>query len=89
MNLDSPKVYRMISITKLKLFGKLDQITFLHSILTHLICLKNVAHESALKIETAVISSCATLKRPAPCPLLHWLFNDSFVLSRATKIQKK
>ncbi|CAO3703196.1 unnamed protein product [Rhizopus stolonifer] len=89
MDLISPKVYRMISIAKLKLFANLDQITFLPNILTHLICLKNIAHESALKIETAVISTCDTLKRPVPCPPLHWLSSDSFVLSRATKKQKK
>ncbi|KAG0942055.1 hypothetical protein G6F62_002679 [Rhizopus arrhizus] len=89
MDLVSPKVYRMISVAKLKLFGNLNQITSFPSILTHLICLKNIAHESALKIETAAISTCATLKRPAPCPPIRWLSNDSFVLSRATKKLKK
>ncbi|KAI8083390.1 uncharacterized protein B0P05DRAFT_537110 [Gilbertella persicaria] len=89
MDLVSPKVYRMKSASKLKLFGDLDQTTLLPSILTHLISLKNVAHETALKIETAVVSTCDTLKRPAPCPPLNWLSSDSFVLSRATKKQKK
>ncbi|KAI8874987.1 hypothetical protein K501DRAFT_162714, partial [Backusella circina FSU 941] len=51
--------------------------------------ISNIAHESALKIETTVISTCANLKRPAPCPPLYWLSNDSFVLSRATKKLKK
>ncbi|KAI9473812.1 MAG: hypothetical protein EXX96DRAFT_621443 [Benjaminiella poitrasii] len=89
MDLISPKVYRMISVAKLKLFGDLAQITCLPSILTHLMCLKNIAHESALKIETAVVSTCANLKRPAPCPPLYWLSKDFFVLSRATKKLKK
>lgn len=89
MDLASPKVYRMINVAKVKLFVNLDQISLLPSILAHLMCLKNVALETALKIETAIVSGCATLKRPAPCPPLHWLSNDSYVLSRATKKQKK
>jgi hypothetical protein len=74
MDLASPKVYRMINVAKVKLFGNLDQISLLPRILTHLMCLKNFALETALKIETAITSNCATLKRPAPCPPLYWLF---------------
>ncbi|KAL0080403.1 hypothetical protein J3Q64DRAFT_1247717 [Phycomyces blakesleeanus] len=81
MDLVSPKVYRMISVAKLKLFGNLDQITLLPRILTHLISLKNFACESALKIETSVISTGSTLKQPAPLPTLalviqRFLFSD-------------
>lgn len=89
MELASPKVYRMINVAKVKLFGKLDQISLLPRILTHLMYLKNVDFEAALKIETAAVSSCATLKLPAICPPLYWLSNDSYVLSHPTKKQKK
>ncbi|KAG0770603.1 hypothetical protein G6F57_000074 [Rhizopus arrhizus] len=68
MDLASPKVYRMINVAKVKLFGNLEQISLLPRILTHLMCLKNFA------LETAITSNCAFLKRPAPCPPLYWLF---------------
>ncbi|KAI8983576.1 hypothetical protein BDB01DRAFT_698700, partial [Pilobolus umbonatus] len=85
MDLASPKVYRMINAAKIKLFRNLDQISLLPSILTHLICLKNIALETALKIEKTTLSGCTTLKRTAPCPPLHWLSHDSVVLTRTTK----
>ncbi|EIE86780.1 hypothetical protein RO3G_11491 [Rhizopus delemar RA 99-880] len=50
---------------------------------------QNVDFEVALKIVTAAVSSCATLKFPAICPPLYWLSNDSYVLSHPTKKQKK
>ena len=53
MDLASPKVYRMINVAKVKLFVNLDQIFLLPRILAHLMCLKNIALETALKIETS------------------------------------
>ncbi|CAO3690315.1 unnamed protein product [Rhizopus stolonifer] len=67
MDLVSPKVYRMINIAKIKLFEKLDQISLLPRILAHLICLKNVVLETALKIEAAAVSGWTNSKRLAPC----------------------
>lgn len=89
MDLASPQVYRMINVTKVKLFVNLSQISLLPRLIAHLMRLKNIALETALKIETAVVSSFNTLKRPSPSPPLNWLSNDSYVLSRSTKKQKK
>lgn len=92
MDLVTPKVYRTLSVVKLKLFGNLNQITSLPSILSHLVFIKkkkNIVHETTLKVETAVVSTCAILKRPTPCPPLSWLSYDSFNLSRPTKKLKR
>ncbi|KAI9007858.1 hypothetical protein CLU79DRAFT_777633 [Phycomyces nitens] len=89
MELLSPKVYGMINIAKSKLFGDLDQITLLPTLISHLMSLKNIALETAYKVETAFVSTHANLKRPAPTPPLNWLSKDSFALSRLPKKQKK
>jgi hypothetical protein len=53
MDLPSPKLYRLISVSKIKLFKNLYQISLLPNVITHLLCLKGVASETATKIEDA------------------------------------
>ncbi|CAO3703716.1 unnamed protein product, partial [Rhizopus stolonifer] len=89
MDLPSPKLYRMINASKVKLFKNLDQISLLPSVITHMMCLKGVTSETASKIETAVFYNYSNLKRPVPLPPLNWLSNDSAVLSRVPKKQMK
>jgi hypothetical protein len=55
MDLPSPKLYRLINVSKIKLFKNLDQISLLPNVITHLLCLKNVASETATKIEDAAL----------------------------------
>ncbi|KAL0135940.1 hypothetical protein V8B55DRAFT_1551718 [Mucor lusitanicus] len=88
MDLPSPKLYRMASVSKIKLFKNLDQISLLPSVITHLLYLKTVASQTALKIETAVLSTYNNLKRPAPIPPLDWLSNGSVTVSRIPKTKK-
>jgi hypothetical protein len=89
MDLPSPKLYRMTNASKIKLFKNLNQISLLPYVITHMLCLKGVASETASKIETAVHYSYSNLKRPVPLPPLNWLSNDNVVLSRVPKRQKK
>ncbi|KAG1411751.1 hypothetical protein G6F58_008395 [Rhizopus delemar] len=77
------KLYRMTNASKVKLFKDLNQISLLPNIITHMLCLKGVASE------TAVHYSYSNLKRPVPLPPLNWLSNDNGVLSRVPKRQKK
>jgi hypothetical protein len=57
-------------------------------VITHLLCLKNVASETATKIEDAALYSFTNLKRPALNPPAEWLSNDNYTLSRIPKKQK-
>ncbi|KAI8646947.1 hypothetical protein BD408DRAFT_409486 [Parasitella parasitica] len=89
MDLPSPKLYRLANASKIKLFKSLDQISLLPSVITHLLCLKNVASKTATKVETASLYSYNNLKRPAPNPPEEWLSSVKAVLSRLPKKQKK
>lgn len=90
MNIEaSPKLYRMTNASKVKLFKNLDQMSLLPNVITHKMCLKEVASETASKIETIVLHSYSNLKCPASIPPLNWLSNDGAVLSRVSKKQKK
>lgn len=72
-----------------KLFKSLDQISLLPSVITHLLCLKNVASKTATKVETASLYSYNNLKRPAPNPPEEWLSSVKAVLSRLPKKTKE
>ncbi|KAI8077166.1 hypothetical protein BDF21DRAFT_385062 [Thamnidium elegans] len=79
----------MINVARINIFNNIDQISLFPRLLSHLICLKNVALETAAKAEDTVVAGCSTLKPPAPCLPEYWLSDDSCVLIRATKKQKK
>ncbi|KAI8880659.1 hypothetical protein K501DRAFT_324882 [Backusella circina FSU 941] len=81
MDLPSPKLYRIINASKIKLFKNLDQMSFLPN--------KGAASETATKIETASLYSYSKLKRPAPNPPVSWLSSENVTLSRIPKKQKK
>lgn len=89
MDLPSPKLYRIINASKIKLFKNLDQISLLPNVIKHLLCLKEVASETANKIETTSLYSYSKLKRPAPNPPVSWLSSENVILSRIPKKQKK
>lgn len=89
MDIPSPKLYRLVNASKTKLFKNLDQISLLPNLITHILCLKEVAVETATKIETASFYSLNQLRRQASDPPVNWLSNDSFVLTRISKKQKK
>lgn len=89
MDMLSPKLYRLINTSKIKLFKNLDQISLLPSVIKHLLCLKGVAAETATKIETASLYSYSRLKRPAPNPPVSWLSSENVTLSRIPKKQRK
>ena len=89
MDLPAPKLYRLTNASKIKLFKNLDQISLLPNVITHLLCLKGVAVETATKIETAALYSFSSLKRQVSNPPVNWLSNDNVVLSRISKKQKK
>lgn len=52
-------------------------------------CLKNVALDTAKKVEDTKIASCAETRRPATNPPLDWLTSDSYYLSRIARKQTK
>lgn len=83
MDLPSPKLYRITNASKIKLFKSLDQMSLLPNVITHLLCLKGVASE------TASLYSYSDLKRPAPNPPVSWLSSENVTLSRIPKKQKK
>ncbi|KAG2215053.1 hypothetical protein INT46_008287 [Mucor plumbeus] len=89
MDLPSPKLYRIINASKIKLFKNVDQMSLLPNVITHLLCLKGVASETATKVETASLYSYSKLKRPAPNPPVSWLSSENVTLSRIPKKQKK
>jgi hypothetical protein len=89
MDLPSPKLYRIINTSKIKLFKNLDQMSLLPNVITHLLCLKKVASETATKIETAALYSYSNLKRSASNPPVNWLSSENVILSRTPKKQKK
>lgn len=89
MDLPSPKLYRLVNASRIKLFKRLDQISLLPNVITHLLCLKNVALKTATKVETASLYSYNNLKRPAPNPPEEWLSSVKAVLSLLPKKQKK
>ncbi|KAG2234075.1 hypothetical protein INT48_006220 [Thamnidium elegans] len=88
VNIFAHKV-RMINVARTNIFNNIDQISLFPRLLSHLICLKNVALETAAKAEDTVVAGCSTLKPPAPCLPEYWLSDDSCVIIRATKKQKK
>lgn len=89
MDLPSPKLYRLTNTSRVKLFKSLDQISLLPSVITHLLCLKNVASKTATKVGTTSLYSYSNFKRPAPNPPVDWLSSVKAVLSRIPKKQKK
>lgn len=89
MDLPSPKLYRIINASKIKLFKNVDQMSLLPNVITHLLCLEGVASETATKVETASLYSYSKLKRPAPNPPVSWLSSENVTLSRIPKKQKK
>lgn len=89
MDLPSLKLYWLVNTSRIKLFTSLDQISLLPSVITHLLCLKNVASKTATKVETASLYSYSNLKRPASNPPKDWLSSTKAVLSRLPKKQKK
>ncbi|KAG2233771.1 hypothetical protein BDF21DRAFT_449854 [Thamnidium elegans] len=89
MSLPSPKLYRLTNASSIKLFKSLDQISLLPSVITNLLCLKNVVLKTATKVETASLSSYSNLKRPAPNPPVDCLSSEKAILSCVPKKQKK
>lgn len=89
MDLPCAKLYRMRNLSKIKLFKHIDQISLLPNVLTHLLCLKSIACETAAKVEAATLYSYKHLKRPASNPPTAWLSTENVVLSRIPKKQKK
>ncbi|KAL7310985.1 hypothetical protein PS15m_008809 [Mucor circinelloides] len=85
MYIPSPKLYRIINISKIKLFKSLDQRSLLPNVIKHLLCLKEVALETATKIEAASLYSHSNLKRPAANPPVNWLSSGDVILSRTPK----
>ncbi|OAC98167.1 hypothetical protein MUCCIDRAFT_115687 [Mucor lusitanicus CBS 277.49] len=88
MDLPSPKLYRVINASKIKLFKNVDQMSLLPNVIKHLLCLKEVALETATKIEAASLYSHSHLKRPVSNPPMNWLSSGNVVLSRTPKKQK-
>jgi hypothetical protein len=88
MDLPSPKLYRITNTSKIKLFKNVDQMSLLPNVIKHLLCLKEVALETATKIEVASLYSHSNLKRPASNPPVNWLSSGNVVLSRNPKKQK-
>ncbi|EPB82140.1 hypothetical protein HMPREF1544_11139 [Mucor circinelloides 1006PhL] len=88
MYIPSPKLYRIINISRIKLFKSLDQTSLLSNVIKHLLCLKEVALETATKMEAASLYSHSNLKRPASNPPVYWLSSGDAVLSRTPKKQK-
>lgn len=69
MDLAYDKLYRLINISKIKLFKHLHQISLLPSILVgHLLSSKSIAVETANKAEAATLHTLNNLKRPASDP---------------------
>lgn len=89
MDLPSPKLYRIINTSKIKLFKDLNQISLLPNAITQLLCLKEISTETAAKIETASTYSYKHLKRPVSNPPVSWLSSENVFLSRVPKKQKK
>ncbi|KAG2203921.1 hypothetical protein INT47_007504 [Mucor saturninus] len=89
MDFPSPKLYRTINASKVKLFKNADQMSLPPKVIKHLLCLKEIALETAVKVETASLYSHSNLKRPAPNPPVNWLSSRNAVLSRNPKKQKK
>lgn len=89
MDLPSPKLYRLVNASKIKLFKSLDQISLLPSVITQLLCLKNVALKTAIKSEAALLYSYRNLKRQAPNPPKDWISSTKAVIHRLSKKQKK
>lgn len=55
MDISSPRLYRLTNASKIKLFKNLDQISLLPNAITHSLCIKGVAVETATKIETTAL----------------------------------
>ena len=81
MDLPSPKLYRMASVSKIKRFKNLDQISLLPRVISHLLHMEAVT----VKIETAVLPGCNNLKCPTHNPPLNWLSNNRATVSRKKK----
>ncbi|KAI7895631.1 uncharacterized protein EV154DRAFT_457252 [Mucor mucedo] len=88
MDLPSPKLYRSVNASKIKLFKDADQMSLLPNLIKHLLCLKEIALETAAKIETASLFSYSNLKRPASNPPVNWISSGNAVLSRTPKKTK-
>ena len=85
LDLPSPKLYRIINVSTGKLFKKLGQISLLPNLINHVLCLKEVALETATKIEAASLYCHNNLKRPAANPPVNWLSSGNVALSRISK----
>ncbi|GAN03549.1 hypothetical protein MAM1_0043c03004 [Mucor ambiguus] len=68
MDLSCAKLYRMTNLSKIKLFKHTNQISLMPNVLTHLVCLKAVTQETAVKAEAVTLYSCKHLKRHASNP---------------------
>lgn len=88
MDLPSPKLYRISNASKIKLFKNADQMSLLSNVVKHLLCLKEVALETATKIEAASLYSHSNLKRQASNPPVSWFSSGDVVFSRIPKKQK-
>ncbi|KAI8641362.1 hypothetical protein BD408DRAFT_418383 [Parasitella parasitica] len=78
MDMKSPKLYRMVKVSKVKLFRNVEELYFLPHIISSIVQLKNIA-------ELSIIKAAENNHRNIPIPSTTWLSSESYHLSRKRK----
>lgn len=85
MDMKSPKLYRMVKVSKVKLFRNVEELYFLPHIISSIVQLKNIALETSTKAELSIIKAAESNHRNTPIPSTTWLSSESYHLSRKRK----
>ncbi|KAG2211133.1 hypothetical protein INT46_004509 [Mucor plumbeus] len=85
MDIKSPKLYRMVKTSKVKLFRNLEELYFLPHIISSIVQLKNIALETSKKAELSIIKAAENNHRSPPIPSTIWLSSQTYRLSRKRK----
>ncbi|CEG69476.1 hypothetical protein RMATCC62417_05543 [Rhizopus microsporus] len=89
MDMISPKLYRMVKASKVKLFRNVEELYFLPHIVTSTVQLKNIALETTMKVESSITEAAENNHRNSPMPPTTWLSFESCRLCRKRKRKRK